>query len=54
MLFPTPPLSNADERVLSDVERLQDELHFQVQGAPGALEIASTPTTLTDPYAVTS
>ncbi|PXX54741.1 Fic family protein [Nocardia tenerifensis] len=34
MLFPTPDLSVADERVLSDVDRMRDTLRHQLQSAP--------------------
>ncbi|MFC9434812.1 Fic family protein [Nocardia sp. NPDC057030] len=34
MLFPTPALSDADERVLSEVDRMRDLLRHQLQGAP--------------------
>ncbi|MFI6996597.1 Fic family protein [Nocardia sp. NPDC050175] len=34
MLFPTPALSNADERVLSEVDRMRDTLRHQLQSAP--------------------
>ncbi|MEV5710824.1 Fic family protein [Actinoallomurus sp. NPDC052274] len=34
MLFPTPSLSSADERVLADVERMREELRHQVRATP--------------------
>ncbi|MQY31187.1 Fic family protein [Nocardia aurantia] len=34
MLFPTPALTAADERVLSDVDRMRDDLRHQLQGRP--------------------
>ncbi|MFI9407186.1 Fic family protein [Nocardia sp. NPDC052316] len=36
MLFPTPPLSDADERVLSEVDRMREALRHQLQNAPAA------------------
>ncbi|WP_194836642.1 Fic family protein [Nocardia sp. XZ_19_369] len=36
MLFPTPALSNADERVLTEVDRMRQALHRQLQSTPVA------------------
>ncbi|WP_308162668.1 Fic family protein [Nocardia alni] len=35
MLFPTPPLTADDARVLTDVDRMRDELRHQLQAQPG-------------------
>ncbi|MFF3226872.1 Fic family protein [Nocardia suismassiliense] len=36
MLFPTPALSDADDRVLSEVDRMREALRHQLQNAPTA------------------
>ncbi|MEV6769256.1 Fic family protein [Nocardia sp. NPDC051030] len=35
MLFPTPALTTADARVLSDVDRMRGELRLEIQAKPG-------------------